>query len=405
MKKKKVLFISYDGLTDPLGQSQILPYFKGLSALGHEITILSCDKRDAFERHSTMVQKECDAHNIKWEHCFYHKSPPILSTLWDVRNLRRKAIDLNRKYNFDIIHCRSIIATIIGDVLRKNNNAKLIFDIRGFWADERVEGKLWNLNNPIYKAVYRYFKRKEKQLFQSADAIVSLTENAKQHILENFKTKDNFAVIPCCVDLNHFDYQNIDSKEVLELKKELRIKEDDYVLTYLGSLGTRYLLKEMLLFFKQLKTTEPKSKFRFIRNSDTAEITTICANENIDNRDIIITSAAYKEIPKYISLGNASIFFIVSSFSGKAVSPTKQAEVMSLGLPIVTNANLGDTDKIIEKTATGVIQHRYEESEMLENAKKIVAINIPANEIRKVAKEYFSLEIAVERYNLIYQYL
>jgi len=26
---KRVLYLSYDGLTDPLGQSQILPYVKG----------------------------------------------------------------------------------------------------------------------------------------------------------------------------------------------------------------------------------------------------------------------------------------------------------------------------------------------------------------------------------------
>ncbi len=30
-KKPKALFIMYDGLTDPLGQSQVLPYLKELS--------------------------------------------------------------------------------------------------------------------------------------------------------------------------------------------------------------------------------------------------------------------------------------------------------------------------------------------------------------------------------------
>ena len=30
-KKPKALFIMYDGLTDPLGQSQVLPYLKKLS--------------------------------------------------------------------------------------------------------------------------------------------------------------------------------------------------------------------------------------------------------------------------------------------------------------------------------------------------------------------------------------
>ena len=42
---KSVLYISYDGMTDPLGQSQVLPYLKGLSNRGHRITILSCEKQ------------------------------------------------------------------------------------------------------------------------------------------------------------------------------------------------------------------------------------------------------------------------------------------------------------------------------------------------------------------------
>ena len=34
--------------------------------------------------------------------------------------------------------------------------------MRGFWPDERVEGGLWNLQNPLYKLVYNYFKKKKE---------------------------------------------------------------------------------------------------------------------------------------------------------------------------------------------------------------------------------------------------
>ena len=40
----RALYISYDGMTDPLGRSQVLPYLQGLSERGHEITLLSCEK-------------------------------------------------------------------------------------------------------------------------------------------------------------------------------------------------------------------------------------------------------------------------------------------------------------------------------------------------------------------------
>ena len=37
----RALYISYDGMTDPLGRSQVLPYLEGLAKRGHEITLVS----------------------------------------------------------------------------------------------------------------------------------------------------------------------------------------------------------------------------------------------------------------------------------------------------------------------------------------------------------------------------
>ena len=45
---KNILFISYDGMTDPLGQSQVIPYLQGLSKKGFQFYLLSCEKPEAF---------------------------------------------------------------------------------------------------------------------------------------------------------------------------------------------------------------------------------------------------------------------------------------------------------------------------------------------------------------------
>src|SRR4051794_20204501 len=44
-----VLYITYDGLTDPLGRSQVLPYLTGLAERGHRITVLSCEKPERMD--------------------------------------------------------------------------------------------------------------------------------------------------------------------------------------------------------------------------------------------------------------------------------------------------------------------------------------------------------------------
>ena len=400
---KKILFISYNGLTDPLGQSQILPYYKGLSAKGYEITLLSCEKEEVFKEGSALVQQQCEAWNINWEYTFYKNNFPVLSTISNVNRLKKKAFEIAQKNSFDIFHCRSIIPAIIGHSLKEKLGGKLIFDIRGFWADERVEGGLWNIKNPVYKKIYSYFKKKEKLLFAESDYIVTLTENSKKYIADNFTTKNNFQVVPCCADLDHFNTNNYKDASILELKKELGIKEEEYVLTYLGSLGTRYMLREMLLFFRQLKKLKENSKFLFITKSDTSQMESLCEELDVDYNDIVIISSAYSEIPKYILVGDASIFFIVSSFSGKAVSPTKQAEVMSLGLPIVVNQNLGDTDSIVLNTKTGFVADDFSDETLSQVAQDLLAFIPDKDKFRKTAENYFSLISGVEKYENVYQ--
>lgn len=400
-----MLFISYDGLTDSLGQSQILPYQVGLSKIGYDITILSCEKEDNFLKNRAVVQDKTAAAGINWVPTHYSANIPVISPTLNSKRLRKKAMELAKKEAFDLVHCRSIIPASIGYAVVAKYGGKLVFDIRGFWADERVDGRIWNRKNPIYNYLYHHFKKKERFLFEKADAIVTLTENARNYISKEFKTKGQFLVVPCCVDFQHFNLNEIKESQIATLRKEFGIEEDDFVLTYVGSLGARYQLTEMLQFFKVLKESRSNSKFLFISKSDTSNIKNEAKEIGIDTHSIIITSCEYTEIPNYISIGNASIFFIVTSFSGKAVSPTKQAEVMSLGLPIVANSGLGDTDVILTKTKTGIVVDDYKEANLKSAATQLLAFNQPKSKVRDAALTYFTLQSGIEKYHSLYKKL
>ena len=45
--------------------------------------------------------------------------------------------------------------------MKMSYRTKFIFDMRGFWADERVEGDLWNLKNIIIGGFIIFLKRKK----------------------------------------------------------------------------------------------------------------------------------------------------------------------------------------------------------------------------------------------------
>ena len=237
-----ILYLSYDGMTDPLGQSQVLPYLIGLTKEGHRFTLISFEKKERFEQQAARISELCEEHHIDWQPQFYTKNPPVISTLRDVRKMRQKAFALHAQKNIQLVHCRSYLSALVGLQFKRKWSIPFIFDMRGFWADERVDGKLWNLKNPIFRSIYHFFKRKELQFLQESAATVSLTHAGKEEMNRwELKSKTKFTpiqVIPCCTDLTVFE--------------EIQRSNTATNLGYLGSLGTWYLLDEMLAFFFNL---------------------------------------------------------------------------------------------------------------------------------------------------------
>ena len=111
-------------------------------------------------------------------------------------------------------------------------------------------------------------------------------------------------------------------------------------------------------------------------------------------------------VPAYLLLSDLSVFFIKQVFSKKASSPTKQAEIMSMGLPLVCNDGVGDTSFIFQNNTYGYVMPDCSETAMdnaIAQIDKIKAID-PAK-IRGRALELFSLEDGVNIYNSIYNEL
>ena len=62
-----VLCITYDGLLDPLGNSQILPYIKGISTHQDGVVILSFEKPERFSQGQRLISSEIMNHKIHWK--------------------------------------------------------------------------------------------------------------------------------------------------------------------------------------------------------------------------------------------------------------------------------------------------------------------------------------------------
>ena len=398
----KSLFITYDGLTDTLGQSQILPYLTGLANQGHEISILSCEKKEKYYKNKSIIEDICSTHHITWTPLFFHTWPPIISKYYDLFQLTAKAFSLYKKEQFDIIHCRSYLSADIGMKLKKRFGVKYLFDMRGFWVDERVDGGLWDMNSFLYRYAYKKWKRKEAEMIRQADHIISLTKAGKKEIQQwTSYTNTPITVIPCSADMDLFTLTSIKQKE--DARKILQINDGTFVLSYLGSLGTWYLLDEMLLLYKELKRTFKQTKFLVLSPDNEQKVFSKAEEIGLKKDDFIFRFAQRKEVPQLMKASDVSVSFIKPAYSKIASSPTKLGELLAMGIPVICN-DIGDVASIIEKSNGGIIIKDFSPVSIQGAAE--YALTLIKGEpciSRETIEKYYSLSLAITQYNEVYK--
>lgn len=397
----KVLYLSYDGLTDPLGRAQILPYLVGLSERGHAISVISFEKPGRPQADWDAVRSLCSTAGIDWHPECYHARPPVLSTLRDIWKMRRSAERLHRSKAFEIVHCRSYISALVGLRLKRRHGVRFLFDMRGFYVDERIEMGLWRPGNPLFGLVIAYFRKREAEFFRSADAIVSLTHAAIPRL--KAMSGATITVIPCCVDFEQFSPPS-DGERALA-RHDLGISGGIPVLGYLGSVGSNYLLDEMFSVFAAFRQRKPGAKFLFLTPDSPDYLRSVAARHSIPSEDLIIRSVGRAEVPRLMPAADAGVSFIRTGPSKLACCPTKLGEMMALGIPLIVNGEIGDVEEIIRESRGGVVVGRFDEDSLTKAVEALDTIGSSPEQIRSGARRWFDLSDGITAYNSIYRSL
>ena len=388
-----VLYISYDGMLEPLGQSQVLAYLEQL-ARTREIHLLSFEKPDDLKdaEARARVQARMDAAGIHWHVRRYHKRPSALATAWDIGVGTLSAIWLVLRHRLRIVHARSYVPALMALWVKRITGARFLFDMRGFWADERVDGGLW----PCEGRLYRITKKLERQFLLNADHVVSLTNAA----LREMQTWPWLAgrlpptsVITTCADLRRFACTPMPPRE-------------PFVVGYVGSAGTWYLFDEAVACFALLREMRPDARWLIVNRGEHAFIRARLEAGGITAEAVELRSAEHSEIPALMARMHAAMFFIKPYFSKQASAPTKLAELLGCGVPCLGNSNVGDMARILEDANVGIAIDDFTADSMREGLEGLFALAAnPAIRARcaQAAAAHFSLSDGVERYRRIYE--
>jgi len=404
IRPRKALYISYNGLTEPIVRSQVIPYLAGLSKKGNRFCLITYEKKrltriEKDDLRADLKERVGSASAIRWFPLRYHKRPTVPATVFDIGLGFFCSFYIILRYGIDIVHARAIVAAMAGYPASKLLGKKFIFDTRGIDSEEYVDAGSWRRGG----LKHRFVGWAERIISNGSDYVVVLTRRFLDILKKDRRLHlKAVSVIPCAVDTSLFTFFDKKDPE-RSLKAGLN---NNFVFVYSGSLGTWYMFDEMLELFKTAKSMVKNARLLILTQTDVGFVERALKKASLDPADVVIKTVGYAEMKDHLAMADVGISFIKPVFSKLSSSPVKFGEYLACGLPVLINRDIGDTDNMVRAEKIGAVVNGFEISEYERALGELLGLmKDPGLRIRcrKSAEKYLSLDSAVEEYENIYE--
>jgi len=367
MDRFDLSYATVDSLSEGVGSSQIAPLMEKLSASGLKINLLTFEKNAP---ESSLLKRMSDS-GVTWNWIPFGKSGS-LGGLARTRNLAKLLPDA------EITHARSDFPAVAA---RLSEQPRILWDIRSLWADQRkfIE------RSPFKRSLLSVYRPFENIACNSSMAISTLTRSVVPELEERHKNLPLLrTVVPTSVDLDRFKFSPLLPLKIRGL--------------YSGTYNNYYDLELSRKFLVALKE---------IVNCDVdwarpreSQVIKLNAGEN---SHFSVSQPEMANVMADYSFG-ISICKENAGPSLKAAMPTKIAEFLSIGRPVIVNAGLGDCDELFSDGKAGIILKSSDN--LKEKARDLVNLcmnpDTPFN-CRSLAEKHFDLDTGVQKYLDIYE--
>lgn len=393
------LYLCYFGLREPLVQTQVLPYLRELVRRGAGMSLLTFEP-DPYGPWIEEWRERLRGEGITWHLLRYHKRPTLPATLFDIFAGAWRASRLVRRERINLLHGRSHVGAAIGAVAKKLTGASLIFDIRGLLPEEYVDSGNWREGGFLF----RLTKAAERSLFRASDGFVVLTDRARELLFPNEGDGKPLEVIPCCLPAQ----RTVARSDRDAVRAELGIT-DRLVFAYLGVLGGYYLMREMVELLAIARERDPRVYALVLTQGPAAPMIAELERAGFGPGDYRVMRAEPHDVPRFLGAADVALSMLRPSIARVASSPTKFAEYLAAGLPVISGPGVGDMDAHITAAHVGVVLRGFDRDAYVDGLRELEILRRDpelAERCRHTARTRYDLEtIAGPRYRRLYDAL
>jgi glycosyltransferase involved in cell wall biosynthesis len=389
-----LIYLTRNGLLEPLGQSQVLSYLRGLSQ-EHCITVITFEKAEdaANTQHVVKLRAECDRLGICWLPQRFRARPKVIAPALSMVRMVWLAVREVRQRQVRLIHARSYIPAAVALVVSRITAVPFIFDMRALWPEELITAGRLRRGSWLHRAIVAA----ERACLRRASGVVSLTHSAVEHLQRTYPRDlagQTVVVIPTCADLDRF----VPAKQ----------RPATWVIGCLGTVLSGWFRLDWLAAFLAVAAKRDRSlRFELTTRDNPTQVRRALGGDADLQQRLSIVSCPSELVHEVLQGQIASVMFYAGGETSElGRSPTRMAEILGSGLPVVANEGVGDVAEIIRRYRVGVLVSGPSEPEMnaaWDELQRLLADPELQLRCRRAAEEVFSLEAGTAAYSALYR--
>lgn len=388
------LYLTRNGLLEPLGQSQVFSYLRGLS-VDHAITLITLEKPEDLADKDRMeaTRQECARYRIRWLPQQFRAKPRIIAPVLSMLRMLWLVLREVRAGRAALVHARSYIPAAVALAANRLTGVPFIFDMRALWPEELITARRLRRGFFLHRAIVWM----ERACLQHAAAVVSLTHAAVDHLQRSYPVAlggQRVVVIPTCADLARFSPAPPSERGVM-------------VHGCIGTILSGWFRADWLAaWFADVAARDSTARFEVITRDDPDAVRAAVDPDGVLKDRLTIEPRLPDAMPDAVRGHDCSVMFFSSGLSKLGSAPTRLAEVLGCGLPVVANAGVGDVAQIVAENRVGVLLEGPAPAQVaraLDELELLMADPELAVRCRATAERLFSLESGTEAYRKLYE--
>lgn len=251
-----------------------------------------------------------------------------------------------------VVHARGDLAAAYSVVARRGwSRLRTVYDIRGDAAAEFAH--FARMDRAAAATVDRDLAHIDwecRTAFDGASHVFAVSEVLRDRMASRYGVShDRFTVIPCVADERKFHTDEVE-------RKRTRAEEgfgDRFVVLYPGRFGRWHWGPEMIRIVKAMMDADP-AVFFLVLTPDITEATSL-ASAGLPEGRFAVRTAAHSEVPRLMRAADLGLLLREPDPLNEVACPTKFAEYMMCGLPVLISRGIGDCTAFVEKHGSGVV--------------------------------------------------